>query len=198
MLATNVAETSLTVPGIRYVIDVGTARISLFDPHQGESSSRQTGFAGQCPTTRRPVWPCGAGVCIRLYSEESFRFPRRVHRPGDPAHQPCRGDLADGLATSRRRRRVPLRTGPDPRAIRDGLGTLLELGAISETSIETAKGLRRSAAAIAWTATHRRGPHDGATARRPSPGPDAGGGPHPRLPRPCSGDRRGAVGSRCT
>ena len=89
VLATNVAETSLTVPGIRYVIDPGTARISRYslrtkvqrlpiEPISQASANQRKGRCGRVAD----------GICIRLYSEEDFASRARVHRPGDPAHQP--------------------------------------------------------------------------------------------------------------
>jgi ATP-dependent helicase HrpA len=82
VLATNVAETSLTVPGIRYVIDPGTARISRYSPRSkiqrlpvekiSQASANQR--AGRCGRVM-------AGVCIRLYAEEDFRLARRLPIP---------------------------------------------------------------------------------------------------------------------
>ena len=73
MLATNVAETSLTVPGIRYVVDTGTARISRYSartkvqrlPIEPISQASANQRAGRCGRV-------APGVCIRLYSEEDF------------------------------------------------------------------------------------------------------------------------------
>lgn len=72
VLATNVAETSLTVPGIRYVIDPGTARISRYSPR---SLSRAVENISQA-SARQRAGRCGrvsAGICIRLYAEEDFQ-----------------------------------------------------------------------------------------------------------------------------
>ncbi len=112
VLATNVAETSLTVPGIRYVIDPGTARISRYSqrtkvqrlPIEPISQASANQRKGRCGRT-------SDGVCIRLYSEEDFACRPRVHRPGDPAHQPGLGHPADGRAATRRHGRLPVR-GP--------------------------------------------------------------------------------------
>ena len=120
VLATNVAETSLTVPGIRYVIDPGTARMSRYSartkvqrlPIEPISQASANQRAGRCGRV-------APGVCIRLYDEEDFAEPARVHRAGDPAHQPGVGDLADGGRRPRRDRHLPLRRGarlqPDQR-----------------------------------------------------------------------------------
>ena len=97
VLATNVAETSLTVPGIKYVIDPGTARISRYsrgtkvqrlpiEPISQASANQRKGRSGRTSD----------GICIRLYSEEDFAVPPGVHRSRDPAHQPGLGHLADG------------------------------------------------------------------------------------------------------
>lgn len=66
VLATNVAETSLTVPGIRYVVDTGLARQALFVPQQGRATADRAGFAGRRQPARGPLRPGGR---------------RRVHPP---------------------------------------------------------------------------------------------------------------------
>ena len=89
MLATNVAETSLTVPGIRYVIDPGTARITRYS-HRTKVQRLPIEPISQASANQRKG-RCGRvadGICIRLYSEEDFEAPAGVHRPRDPAHQP--------------------------------------------------------------------------------------------------------------
>ncbi len=122
VLATNVAETSLTVPGIRYVIDTGTARISRYsarlkvqrlpiEPISQASADQRTGRCGRV----------GTGICIRLYSEEDFARAARVHRARDPAHEPRRGDPADAGAAARRHRgRSRSSSRPTRRQVRDG------------------------------------------------------------------------------
>ena len=120
VLATNVAETSLTVPGIRYVVDPGTARISR--------------YSTRLKVQRLPIEPISqasanqrAGRCGRLEARHlhpavlrgGLRGPARVHRPGDPAHQPGLGHPADeprsGSATSRPSRSSTRRTARRPR-----------------------------------------------------------------------------------
>ena len=109
VLATNVAETSLTVPGIRYVVDPGTARMSRYShrlkvqrlPIEAVSQASANQRAGRCGRV-------APGVCIRLYDEEDFEARPGVHRARDPAHQPGLGHPADGGARPRRRRRVPV------------------------------------------------------------------------------------------
>ena len=102
VLATNVAETSLTVPGIRYVVDAGTARISRYSrrtkvqrlPIEPVSQASADQRAGRCGRL-------GPGVCIRLYSEDEYQARPRVHRTGDSAHQSGVGHPADGSPRSR-------------------------------------------------------------------------------------------------
>ena len=109
VLATNVAETSLTVPGIRYVIDPGTARISRYSrgtkvqrlPIEPISQASANQRKGRCGRT-------SDGICIRLYSEEDFESRAGVHRSGDPAHQPGLGHLADGGDRPGRHPEVPV------------------------------------------------------------------------------------------
>ena len=91
VLATNVAETSLTVPGIRYVVDPGTARISRYShrlkvqrlPIEPISRASAQQRAGRCGRV-------AAGICIRLYAEDDFEARPEFTEPGDPAHQPGR------------------------------------------------------------------------------------------------------------
>ncbi len=91
VLATNVAETSLTVPGIRYVVDPGTARISRYShrlkvqrlPIEPVSQASANQRKGRCGRT-------SDGICIRLYAEEDFLSRPEFTEPGDPAHQPRR------------------------------------------------------------------------------------------------------------
>ena len=132
VLATNVAETSLTVPGIRYVIDAGTARISRYSTRTkvnrlpvepvSQASARQR--AGRCGRV-------APGVCIRLYSEDDFDT-----RPAFTDPEILRTNLA-GVILSMASLRLgdiaafPFVQPPDERAIRDGLAVLTELGAIT-------------------------------------------------------------------
>jgi ATP-dependent helicase HrpA len=133
VLATNVAETSLTVPGVRYVIDTGLARVSRYDTRRkvqrlpiekiSQASAQQR--AGRAGRT-------SAGVCIRLYSEEDFA----ARAPFTPP-EIVRTNLASvilqmaalGLGDIEQ---FPFVEPPGTRAIRDGTATLFELGAIDE------------------------------------------------------------------
>ncbi|GAB2642108.1 ATP-dependent RNA helicase HrpA [Kribbella swartbergensis] len=139
VLATNVAETSLTVPGIKYVIDPGTARISRYShrtkvqhlPIEPVSQASANQRKGRCGRT-------SDGICIRLYSEEHFES-----RPEFTDPEILRTNLASvilqmtaiGLGDIAA---FPFIDEPDKRSINDGLQLLTELGAI-----ETPKGAHR-------------------------------------------------------
>jgi ATP-dependent helicase HrpA len=130
VLATNVAETSLTVPGIRYVIDPGTARISRYS-HRTKVQRLPIEVISQASANQRKG-RCGRvadGICIRLYSEEDFES-----RPEftDPEIQ--RTNLASVILQMAAARLGDVRTfpfvdPPDPRAITDGTRLLEELNA---------------------------------------------------------------------
>ena len=133
VLATNVAESSLTVPGIHYVVDTGTARISRYAPRQrvqrlpieaiSQASADQR--AGRCGRL-------GPGVCIRLFSEEDYATRSRFTTP-----EIRRSDLAAVIlqcATLRMGQihELPLLDPPSPEAVRDGQRTLVEIGAMDD------------------------------------------------------------------
>lgn len=132
VLSTNIAETSLTVPGIRYVIDTGTARISRYstrtkvqrlpiEPISQASANQRSGRCGRVAD----------GIAIRLYSEEDF-----ASRPEFTDPEILRTNLASVILQM-----VSLRLGditefpfvqpPEHKAVRDGLLLLHELGALS-------------------------------------------------------------------
>ena len=133
VLSTNVAETSLTVPGIRYVVDVGFARINRYSPRtkvqrlEIEPISRASADQrkGRCGRI-------GSGVCVRLYAEEDFNTRTQYTDP-----EIVRANLASVILQMASLRlgdveRFPFLDPPDPRAIRDGYETLHELGAVNE------------------------------------------------------------------
>jgi ATP-dependent helicase HrpA len=143
VLATNVAETSLTVPGIRYVVDPGTARISRYsrrtkvqrlpiEPISQASAAQRAGRSGRT----------APGVCIRLYSEEDFASRPRFTDPeilrtnlGAVILQMAAlqlGDIED----------FPFLDPPEKRSIRDGVLLLQELGAFDTNGAITELGLR--------------------------------------------------------
>ncbi len=130
VLATNVAESSLTVPGIHSVIDTGLARISRYAPRskvqrlpiEDISAASANQRAGRCGRL-------GPGVCIRLFSEEDFD-----RRPKFTTPEIRRSDLASVLLQSLMLRlgplsEYPLLDSPSAESIRDGQRTLRELGA---------------------------------------------------------------------
>ncbi|MEV8371644.1 ATP-dependent RNA helicase HrpA [Kribbella sp. NPDC056861] len=131
VLATNVAETSLTVPGIKYVIDPGTARISRYS-HRTKVQHLPIEPVSQASANQR-LGRCGRtsdGICIRLYSEEHFDS-----RPEFTDPEILRTNLASvilqmtaiGLGDIQA---FPFIDEPDNRSITDGLQLLTELGAI--------------------------------------------------------------------
>ncbi len=131
VLATNVAETSLTVPGIRYVIDPGTARISRYS-HRTKVQRLPIEAVSQASANQRKG-RCGRvaeGICIRLYSEEDF-----LSRPEFTDPEILRTNLASvilrmaslGLGDVAK---FPFVDGPDHRQIKDGVHLLQELGAL--------------------------------------------------------------------
>ena len=133
VLATNVAETSLTVPGIKYVIDTGLARVKRYSARAkveqlhvekiSQAAARQR--SGRCGRV-------SAGVCIRLFSEEDFNSRTEFTDP-----EIVRSNLAAVIL-----RMAALKLGdvaafpflemPDSRYINDGFQVLLELGAVNE------------------------------------------------------------------
>ena len=131
VLATNVAETSLTVPGIRYVIDSGLARISRYSwrakiqrlPVEKISQASANQRAGRCGRT-------APGICIRLYDEEDFE-----HRPRFTDPEILRTNLAAVILQMANLKLgevagFPFIDPPDPRLIRDGYRLLTELQAV--------------------------------------------------------------------
>ncbi|MTE13617.1 ATP-dependent RNA helicase HrpA [Nocardia aurantiaca] len=137
VLATNVAETSLTVPGIRYVIDPGTARISRYSmrtkvqrlPIESISQASARQRSGRCGRV-------ADGIAIRLYSEDDFES-----RPQFTEPEILRTNLAAvilqmtalGLGDIES---FPFVEAPDNRAIRDGIALLEELGALGRAAAD--------------------------------------------------------------
>ncbi|MCQ9163322.1 ATP-dependent RNA helicase HrpA [Arthrobacter sp. STN4] len=136
VLATNVAETSLTVPGIKYVIDPGTARISRYS-HRTKVQRLPIERVSQASANQRSG-RCGRvsdGICIRLYSEEDFDARSEFTDP-----EILRTNLAAvilqmaamGVAKGPRDvEKFPFVQPPDSRAITDGVTLLRELGAVN-------------------------------------------------------------------
>ncbi|CAL9507318.1 hypothetical protein SUDANB15_03545 [Streptomyces sp. enrichment culture] len=150
VLATNVAETSLTVPGIKYVIDPGFARISRYShrtkvqrlPIEPVSQASANQRKGRCGRT-------SDGICIRLYSEEDF-----LARPEFTDAEILRTNLASvilqmtaaGLGDIEK---FPFIDPPDHRNIRDGVQLLQELGALDATQKDPRKRLTQTGRKLA-------------------------------------------------
>ena len=142
VLATNVAETSLTIPGIKYVIDTGTVRISRYSyrtkvqrlPIEAISQASANQRMGRCGRV-------SAGVCIRLYGEDDF-----LSRPEFTDPEILRTNLSSvilqmlalGLGELNQ---FPFVQPPEDRNIKDGLNLLEELGAVNLHAQDTRKRL---------------------------------------------------------
>ena len=134
ILATNVAETSLTIPNIKYVIDAGTARISRYSPRakvqrlpieaiSQASANQRAGRAGRT----------SPGVVIRLYSEEDYNS-----RPEFTDPEILRTNLASVILQAAtlglgQISKFPFLQPPDSRGVKDGINLLAELGAVAST-----------------------------------------------------------------
>ena len=141
VLATNVAETSLTVPGIRYVIDAGTARMKrysfrskveqlLVEPISQSSANQRAGRCGRVAD----------GICIRLYDQKDFDGRPRFTEP-----EILRSSLAGVILRMKSLRLgavedFPFLEAPQSRAIADGYQLLNELGAMDDANELTAMG----------------------------------------------------------
>lgn len=141
VIATNIAETSITIPRIRYVIDTGLARISRYSPHTrtlrlpiepiSQSSARQR--AGRCGRVQ-------AGVCFRLYTEEDL-----LSRPEYTPPEIQRSNLASVLLQLLEMQieaveQFPFLEPPDPKALRGGFALLRELQAVDKENRLTSLG----------------------------------------------------------
>ena len=141
VLATNIAETSLTVPGVTAVIDAGTARIDRYSartkiqrlPVEPVSRASADQRAGRCGRI-------APGICIRLYDEEDF-----AARPAQTDPEILRVHLAEVILQMAdlglgRVEDFPFIDPPDARQLRDGFRLLVELGAVDEDNRITALG----------------------------------------------------------
>lgn len=141
VLATNVAETSLTVPGIRYVVDSGLARVKRYswrnkveqlriEPISQASANQRAGRCGRI----------GPGICLRLYDEADFKA-----RPPFTDPEVLRSSLASVILRMKALRlddieAFPFVDAPAGRAVADGYQQLQELGALDENNRLTAVG----------------------------------------------------------
>ena len=149
VLATNVAETSLTVPGIKYVVDTGTARISRYS-HRTKVQRLPIERVSQASANQRSG-RCGRvsdGIAIRLYSEEDYES-----RPQFTDPEILRTNLAavilqmTAMGVARGPKDVenfPFVEPPDSRAINDGVTLLRELGALSAVRPQNAQADAKS------------------------------------------------------
>ena len=141
VLATNVAETSLTVPGIRYVVDAGTARVKRYS-YRNKVEQLQIEPIAQSAANQR-AGRCGrvaAGVCIRLYDEQDY-----LQRPKFTEPEILRSSLAAVILRMKSLRlgnveQFPFIEPPLGRAIADGYQLLQELGAVDEAQELTELG----------------------------------------------------------
>jgi ATP-dependent helicase HrpA len=137
VLATNVAETSLTVPGIRYVVDTGLARVKRYS-HRNKVEQLQVEAIARAAANQR-AGRCGrvsSGVCFRLYAEDDFNKRAPYTDP-----EILRSSLAGVILRMKSLKLgdvedFPFLERPLPRMIADGYTLLAELGAIDETSKE--------------------------------------------------------------
>ncbi len=133
VLATNVAETSLTVPRIRYVVDPGAARVKRYSPRQKLDRLHIEPISQASADQRKGR--CGriaAGICYRLYSEADFLSRPRYTDP-EILRASLGGVILRMLSLGLGRMEdFPFIDAPDPRAVADGWQTLTELGAIDK------------------------------------------------------------------
>ena len=148
VLATNVAETSLTVPRIRYVVDTGTARVKRYsqrsqlerlhiEPISQAAADQRKGRCGRV----------GPGICYRLYAEDDYALRPRYTEP-EILRTSLAGvilrmlslDLGDVA-------KFPFVEAPSERAIGDGYRRLVEIGAIENVSAQSSAGVGEQAAA---------------------------------------------------
>jgi ATP-dependent helicase HrpA len=145
VLATNVAETSLTVPGIRYVIDPGAARVKRYS-YRSKVEQLQIEPVSQAAANQR-AGRCGRvadGICIRLYDERDFAGRPRFTDP-----EILRSSLAGVILRMKSLRLLgqgmrvedfPFLDAPSGRAMADGMQLLAELGAVDDAGELTALG----------------------------------------------------------
>jgi ATP-dependent helicase HrpA len=145
VLATNVAETSLTVPGVRYVIDAGTARVKRYS-FRSKVEQLQVEPVSQAAANQR-AGRCGRvanGICIRLYDEAGFNGRPRFTDP-----EILRSSLAGVILRMKSLHlgdvtQFPFIEAPSGRAIADGYQLLAELGAVDDANELTPMGVELS------------------------------------------------------
>lgn len=143
ILATNVAETSITIPGIVYVVDAGVARLSRYDPRSGTTRLQIEGISQASADQRKGR--CGRvreGICVRLYDEQSF-----ASRPAFTDPEIKRTGLAGVILRMKALglgdvEAFPFLDPPQSRSITEGYRVLEELGALGEKRELTPMGAR--------------------------------------------------------
>jgi ATP-dependent helicase HrpA len=150
IVATNVAETSITIPGIKYVIDSGLARIARYSPRTRTTSLPVTPVSkSSCDQRKGRCGRVQNGVCIRLFPEDDYHT-----RPQFTPPEILRANLAEVIL-----RMISLKLGevsefpfidrPDLKSIKDGFELLFELGAIKNKTKD--QGKRQKAAGIKYS-----------------------------------------------
>jgi ATP-dependent helicase HrpA len=141
VVATNVAETSITVPGIRYVVDTGLARLASYNVRARTSKLPIVSVSrASCDQRKGRCGRVGPGVCVRLYSEEDY-----LNRPEYTLPEILRTNLAEVILRMISLKlgdpaRFPFLDPPTGRAIQDGYGLLTELGALDRKRHLTGHG----------------------------------------------------------
>jgi len=131
IVATNIAETSLTIPGIKYVVDTGLARVSQYNPRTRTTALPVIDISKSSADQR--MGRCGRvqnGICVRLFSEDDYNARPRYTRP-----EILRANLAEVILRMISLKlpniaEFPFLDRPPEKAIKDGLDLLMELGAI--------------------------------------------------------------------
>ncbi len=138
VVATNIAETSLTIPGVRFVVDTGLARVSRYSPQTRTRRLPIEGVSQSSADQRKGrAGRVSAGVCVRLYSEKDFDERPRFTQP-----EIQRSNLADVILRMKAFglgdiERFPFINMPAAKAIRSGYALLEELGALENGSIDS-------------------------------------------------------------
>jgi len=141
VVATNVAETSITVPGIRYVVDTGLARLASYNVRARTSKLPIIAISkASCDQRKGRCGRVGPGVCVRLYAEEDY-----LNRPEYTPPEILRTNLAEVILRMTSLKlgepaRFPFLDPPSGRAIQDGYALLAELGALDRQRHLTAHG----------------------------------------------------------
>ncbi len=141
IVATNIAETSITIPGVRYVVDTGLARISQYNAGSGTQGLPVVPVSRASADQRKGrCGRLGPGICFRLYSEEDY-----LSRPPYTLPEIQRANLAEVILRMlflrlEDIREFPFLDPPSPGAVRDAFSVLRELGAVDDRRRLTPSG----------------------------------------------------------